>query len=336
MKRYLTPIMIVAVCAIALGPLFSGFFGPDWRARWMLAWAANEYQNGDPANAEKALQKASEWSSGIATDTDFWKLKFDLVFNQQNPKSETIRTLVDESIALISKVPKGMQAKTATEVGQLFHLKKLHGPAVEVLETFYAPILERSPGENNELAYFRSLAKTKLETALKEIDAALIADGTSRKEFLDTKAWVLHALNRDQEAILFADEAIKRLRSEFEKYGVIPAEDRMEFTSWFFPDSEAKPTISEVQNSDSQNSDSLNSDPNAKIAYPPARDNRLDSFRERFPYINPIAIEALARQVAALRFHRACILDELGRNEESNVEYAWLDEFGYTNTNEIF
>lgn len=328
--------MIVAVVAIALGPLFTGFFGPDWRARWLLARAANEYQNGNPDNAERTLIRASELSRGIATDTDFWKLKFDLVFNRDNPKPEAIAKLVEESIALISKVPKKRQAKTATEVAQLFHVKKLHGPAVEMMEAYYPPISERGAGANNELAYFRSLTKTKLETALKEIDAALIADGTSRKEFLDTKAWVLHGLNRDAEALAFADEAIKRLRSEFEAYDVIPASDRSELISWFFPELEVNLRNSDPQNSDSKNSDSKNSDSDAKIAKLPLGENRLEAFRERFPQINPIAIEGLARQVAALRFHRACILDELGRNEESDTEYAWLDQFGFTNTNEIF
>jgi hypothetical protein len=31
-----------------------------------------------------------------------------------------------------------------------------------------------------------------------------------------------------------------------------------------------------------------------------------------------------------VRFHRACILDEVGRTDESELDYRWLDQFGFT------
>ncbi len=345
MKSYRTPIMIIAVCAIALGPLFSGFFGPDGRARWLLAWAANAYQNGDPDNAERTLERASELSSAIATDEEFWNLKFDLVFNKEKRSQEDIAKLFKESMALILKVPKPRQAKTATDVAQRFHLKKLNDQAVELMETFYAPLAERKAGENNDLAYFRSLAKKKLDTALKEIDAALIADGTSRKEFLDTKAWVLHGLKRDEEALRFADEAIVKLAAEFKK--ILPASDQKTFLAMFFPEFEKK--TDEVKNAkpDIANPDTASYESGvlkkefdsvaaAKTDELLRGTNRLEVLKDLCPHINPIAIDALARQVASLRYHRACILDELGRSVESDLDYAWLDQFGYANTAEIF
>ena len=47
------------------------------------------------------------------------------------------------------------------------------------------------------------------------------------------------------------------------------------------------------------------------------------------------AREALARRVASLRFHRACILDELGLTEQSELDYAWLDSFGFHETDKL-
>ena len=46
----------------------------------MLAWAANAYQNGHPDEAEETLSRASELSSQLAIEAEFWKLKFDFVF----------------------------------------------------------------------------------------------------------------------------------------------------------------------------------------------------------------------------------------------------------------
>ena len=326
MKRYLTPAIIVAVCSLAIGPLFSGFFGPEWRARWILAWAANEYQNGHPEDAEKAIERASALSSELATDAEFWKLKFDLVFNKEKPSSATIAQLFDESVVQISKVPKALQAVIASYVGQLFHIHRENEMAVAIMETYYGPISKRDPAENNGIAYFRSLAKKKLETALVEIDAALVADGSAREEFLDTKAWVLHGLSKDQEALPFAEEAIKKLIAHQKKFNGVRSVDRLEFQALLFSDSAVKPEPTDPNKDDNNTTRT----PKTTLAT-----NRLDEIKRRFGYINPTDIDDLARKIAALRFHRACILDELGRNDESDLDYAWLDGFGFTETDKL-
>lgn len=326
MKRYLTSVIIVAVCALVIGPLFAGFFGPDWQARWILAWAANEYQNGHPEEAEKAIERASSLSSQLATDAEFWKLKFDLVFNKAKPNSEAISRLFEESVDNIARVPRAQQAIIASYVGQLFHISRENELAVEIMETFFEPISKRDPAENNGLSYFRSLAKKKLETALVEIDAALVADGSAREEYLDTKAWILHGLNKDQDALPFAEEAIKKLYAHLKKYNGVRAADRFEFHALFSSDSVAEPEATEPTEEGNSRTKTSNTIPKA---------NRLDEIKRRFAYINPTDIDELARKIAALRFHRACILDELGRTAESDLDYAWLDSFGFTETDKL-
>ena len=310
MKKYLTAVIIAAACALALGPLCAGFLGPSWRARWLLAWAANEYQNGHLDEAEKSLRRAGELSSEIATDPEFWKLKFEIVFNKEKPSDEAVSGLFEESMSQISAAPKLQQANIATYVAELFRLSRENDLAVEILDRFYAPISEREASENNTIAYFRSLTRKGLETALMEIDAALVADKKSRAEFLDTKAWVLHGLNRDELALPFAEEAIKKLKSQEERFSNVRQADRIAFHNLLFSDVVASEEVAIVP-------------------------NRLDELKKRFPYVNPMEIDGLARKIAALRFHRACILDELGRTEESDLDYAWLDSFGFTETDKL-
>ena len=310
MKKYLSTIIIVTVCALALGPLFAGFLGPAWRARWLLAWAANAYQNGQRDEAEKTLRRAGELSSELATDPEFWKLKFEIVFSKEKPSVETISGLFEESVSQISAAPKPQQANIATYVAEMFRLSHETDLAVDILDRFYPPLSAREASENNTIAYFRSLAKKGLETALLEIDAALVADGKSREEFLDTKAWVLHGLGRDELALPFAEVSIKQLNSHYEQPSQVRSTDRTAFHDLLF---------SEV----------VASDETAIVS------SRLDEMKKRFSYVNPMEIEGLARKIAALRFHRACILDELGRTEESELDYAWLDSFGFTETDKL-
>lgn len=324
MKKYLTTIIIVAVCALVLGPLFVGFLGPDWRARWMLAWAANAYQNGHPEEAEETLNRASELSSQLATDSEFWKLKFNFVFNKEKTSSEAVSKLFEESLTRISRASEYQQAVIASIVGQRFHLHRKNELAVEVLEKFYPPISKRDAAENNTIAYFRSLTGKGLETALVEIDAALVADGTSREEYLDTKAWVLHELHRDDVALPFIEEAVKRLYSHIQRYNGVRMADRVEFHAWLYSDVVAKNAIESGEEVAVE-----------KIKDKASTPNRLDELKLRFPYINPAELDDLAGKIAALRFHRACILDELGRNEESDLDYAWLDRFGFTETQNL-
>ena len=291
----------------------------------MLAWAANAYQDGHPEEAEETLKRASELSSQLATDSEFWKLKFDFVFNKEKISSEAVSKLFDESLTQISRAPEHQQSIIASFVGQLFHLHHKNDLAVKVLEKFYPPISKRDAAENNTIAYFRSLTGKGLGTALFEIDAALVADGTSREEYLDTKAWVLHGLRKDDVALPFIEEAVKKLYGHIQRYSGVRMADRLEFHAWLYSDVVAKTNAT------------ASADPVAveKIKNNASAPNRLDDLKLRFPYINPVELDELVRKIAALRFHRACILDELERNEESDLDYAWLDRFGFTETENL-
>ena len=309
MKKYLTPILVASVCLLAFGPLLPIFFGPDWRAKWTIAWAANEYLDGHPEKADELLKRAESLSHQVATETEYWKLKFDLVFNKGKPSSEAVADLFEASVALISRTPANQRPDIANFVGERFHLRRENEFAVRVMERFFPVIPKRDPNENNSLAYFRALSKKGLETALEEIDAALVADGSARTEFLDTKAWVLHGLGRDKEALPFIEESLKKIYLQLKKIEGIPSAELAKLERLFVDEVEDEP----------------DTDSSAKIPR-----NRMDELKKAFPSLMPAALELQAERIAAVRFHRACILDELGRTEESERDYRWLDQFGFT------
>jgi hypothetical protein len=69
---------------------------------------------------------------------------------------------------------------------------------------------------------------------------------------------------------------------------------------------------------------------NEPDSLPPRPLGRLDELKKEFSYLRPIELELEAKRIAVVRFHRACILDELGQTEKSELDYRWLDQFGFT------
>jgi hypothetical protein len=45
---------------------------------------------------------------------------------------------------------------------------------------------------------------------------------------------------------------------------------------------------------------------------------------------------SLLHTTAVLRYHRACILEDLNKMDEAQKDYFWLDEFGYSITNDLY
>jgi len=310
MKNQLAPFIILSVCALALGPLCAGFFGPEWRARWMLALAANQFQDEQFDEAEKTLQSAAQLSTDLTTDPEFWILKLEIDLKKKNG-SQDFQPLSKEVQSLIAKSPTANRANLANFVGGLLHQRHQNELAVEILEKFLPPISQRTANENNSIAYFRSKTKKGLEIALREIDAALVADGNMQPEFLDTKAWVLHGLNRNELALTFIQQAIKNEDGAIGKLKGMNEKDRIELQKRLF----AAPSTQEASTSTAK--------------------NKLEDLTKHLSDYPSKPLEALARRVASLRFHRACILDELGLTEESELDYAWLDGFGFQETDKL-
>jgi hypothetical protein len=191
-----------------------------------------------------------------------------------------------------------------------------------------------------------------LDIALQEIDAALKVQVEAG--YLDTKAWVLHGLRKDELAWKFANESVKR---HYQSLGEIrrlfepgPNDDTQ--TAKATQVDVASPSSDVSKPIDAEESASVPSEPieatetptadsepqKVESAQEPTKEpekavlavNKLDEIKKKFPSSEHFKLERTARTLAVLRFHRACILDELGRTEEAEIDYAWLDRFGFS------
>jgi tetratricopeptide (TPR) repeat protein len=345
MRNYLTWFVLLITCTVVIGPIVSEMMGKRSYARWVLAQAANDYQNGSVDAAATNLARASEISPEIAIDENYWKLRFQIVFDKEHPEPNMIEALFDDASRLLKGIDDVQRSKTAKFVAWRLKRHKRIDLAIELLEQCFPPIESRPAEDNNEIAYYRSLTKAQLELALQEIDTAL--KQKSEPELFDTKAWILHGLGRDEQAIKWADASIERTYEMLKK---LPGNESrgMELVALFQPDSDVSVVPQEVDaNSDRSKQSVVDPESNSdldeilerldqtrrsieiKLADP------IETIQKKFPTFDPVNIAMLAKNIAVMRFHRACILDELNRIEDSEVDYAWLDRFGFSKTNEL-
>jgi tetratricopeptide (TPR) repeat protein len=69
--------------------------------------------------------------------------------------------------------------------------------------------LSPTPSNLNTRAYIRALGKLQLDDALVDINKAIDEQANDNAEFLDTRGYVLHLLDRNDDALKDLDEAIK-------------------------------------------------------------------------------------------------------------------------------
>ena len=65
--------ILAAAIGLPVGPVIADYFGPATTARWMLAKAANEFDQGNVVEAQKLLEDAYKKSPDIAADRNFLK-----------------------------------------------------------------------------------------------------------------------------------------------------------------------------------------------------------------------------------------------------------------------
>ncbi|QDV25086.1 tetratricopeptide repeat protein [Aureliella helgolandensis] len=264
-------------------------------ARWHIAAAMNavQLQSGDP---EPHLERAREWSQNSpALLRDYW------LFRLKNALQNDPQSIAEVVKAAIAESPDnrllGLYGSTLLASQQKF------AEAAEVLELAVIPEnLAKSATLLNQLAYFRALSGLDLDQALEDIDAALALDTPSGSEsanweLLDTRAWVLFRMGRSVEALTAIDEAIALAEKETGK-------------NWL-----------------SQGLDFLSGLADAKIA--PQETEDPESPQEVAAEQEPEPISAneagnVLWGVGVVHYHRAKILEALGRTEEAEVELQWL------------
>jgi tetratricopeptide (TPR) repeat protein len=357
--------------------------GPRSQARWLLAQAANDFESGSIEAAQSHLKKAAEISPEIAIDPEFWNLRFEIAFDKSKSNESEVQKLYEDAIVLLPALPATARISMARATAARFKDKKRTDMAIGVMEASFPPKEKRTPIENNDLAYFRALAKKDLELALEEIDLALQAESSA--ELLDTKAWILHRLGRNEIALNWANESIRRIYDQI-KSNLGSSSQMLVIYQLLEPDSEStsgsapsshdgdsqatgfnaaenasrkdndnkEPVAATVHTqanepgqtdaapdltaADKQANDQRNkaepTEVNASASSTPTR-SPLEEIRARFTNINFDAVLAVSKNIAVMRFHRACILDALNRTAESERDYAWLDRFGFSQTQKL-
>lgn len=380
-------LIILCVIAIVIGPLCVYCVSPSSQARWVLAQAANEYQNGDPLGAKQSLERAISISPDISADRQYWKLRFQLTLDKSDAKPSDAQALLNESLESIPKLEENRLMATLA-VGELFGDYDRVDLAIQLMDHSFPDIKKRPAILNNTLAYFRSLEKTQLDVALQEINIAIqqtVADRDLRLyQLFDTKAWVLHGLGQNQLAYKFADQSVKAAYDSLDNWRMLLEADPLPANRTFkmaakqansiqLPNQPTTRVPSEsdpfVNNSSSDSpleipeqtitapSDAGLSDAGPKTgggstsapevnfgrsllkAVANVKQQRetdpIQEAKKKLRASDHYAFDQAARILAVIRFHRACILEDLGRMEEAEIDYAWLDRFGFTNTQNL-
>lgn len=164
------------------------------------------------------------------------------------------------------------------------------GITVELYEICITPRDRQNPHILNQLAYMRSLAILDLDTALADIDRAL-EEFPKRGAFRDTRAWVLFQMGRPLEALADVEQAIESIESR-------------NANPWTEVVESAKELTSELQ-------------------------TQLFGEREKPQDLEPLPrsqVDELIWQDGVIRYHRAKILESLGRDEEAEPDWQWIRE----------
>jgi len=173
----------------------------------------------------------------------------------------------------------------------------------QILSQVYSFQADKTPEERNRLAYGAALARKDLRLARQEIDIALSGLDNEIPEYFDTKAWVLHELFENQEALTWIDRSIKRVTTDllanFNPKYKITKEQLEQFVA--------------IPNSEDLTKSSLN--------------------------ISQVTNEALSkifRVLAIYHYHRAEILNSLKEQEKADWAFDWLENRGFRKFTELF
>ncbi|MGN6546638.1 MAG: hypothetical protein ACTHK7_16405 [Aureliella sp.] len=300
-----TVAIVSATVALVLGPVFI----PREVSRWYLAAAANAYRDGERGAGRQYLERAIAWDDTVASDRDFWIAQID------NTNSDEVLNLLKKAAETDPR-----SAAMAARVAQIFIEEFDYQRAVQAMKIAFSKGGPRDPQDLNLLAYLRAQAGIELDDALKDIDRALkMVPGDAA--LLDTKAWVLHSMKRDLEALGLANEAIEKMEEDIGRASSKPSAKKER------DEAKSKPQPPTNSSAESQT-------PAAPSA-PPAPLSQTEQIRKRILAAKSrLGLEMWG--LAVMRFHRLRIYEALKQSAEAKAEEQWLDEHGVPIVDELF
>ncbi|MFZ4470542.1 MAG: hypothetical protein ACOYOZ_14870 [Pirellula sp.] len=347
---FVNRMILAAAIGLPVGPVIADYFGPATTARWMLAKAANEFDQGNVVEAQKLLEDAYKKSPDIAADRNFLR-QLDRVEanNESSAVSSFYVDLWEQRIGRIENP--AIRSEAAFAISSLLSNRKKFDDAARILNVNLPPLEERTAVQNNQMAYMRALAGKDLEQALVEIDMAIKT--AENESFLDTKGWVLHRMGRNEEALVVMDKSLAKLTEAWSSNPklercLVRIEELQAQSAAATPPSDM-PTDMPSDNTESANTAIENARPEPVAAEPvaaepvaaePAVSSRtkgwgVDALLEEFPELSRGLPETL-EIYATLRYHRMRICEALGKTQEVARETAWLHAFSKKELDELF
>ena len=242
--------------------------------------------------ARKLLEKAREADPSIANTFDYLR-----VLDQVDPLP------LEQLLPALKFLSPSARLSVGYPLADDAMKRKEFEKSYQILSLVSSFEADKKPDERNRLAYGAALAKKDLRLALKEIDLALSDLDQEVPGLLDTKAWVLHELHKDDEALEWIDRAIVRFQADLLKM----FNPRFEIT---------KEQLEEF------------------IRSPNSEDDTKSSLT-----ISGVKIEQVAnilRELAVYQYHRAEILNSLKQTEKADWAFDWLENRGFNKFSELF
>lgn len=337
---FVNRMILAAAIGLPVGPVIADYLGPATTARWMLAKAANEFDQGNVVEAQKLLEDAYKKSPDIAADRNFLR-QLDRV-EANNDSSAVSSFYVDLWEQRIGRIENpAIRSEAAFAISSLLSNRKKFDDAARILNVNLPPIEERTAVQNNQMAYMRALAGKDLEQALVEIDMAIKT--AENESFLDTKGWVLHRMGRNEEALVVMDKSLAKLTEAWNSNPklercLVRIEELQAQSAAATPPSDT-PSDMPSDNTESANPAIENARPEP-LAAEPAVSSRtkgwgVDALLEEFPELSRGLPETL-EIYATLRYHRLRICEALGKTQEVAREAAWLYAFSKKELDELF
>ena len=319
---FVNRMILAAAIGLPVGPVIADYFGPATTARWMLAKAANEFDQGNVDEAQKLLEDAYKKSPDIAADRNFLR-QLDRVEanNESSAVSSFYVDLWEQRIGQIENP--AIRSEAAFAISSLLSNRKKFDDAARILNVNLPPLEERTAVQNNQMAYMRALAGKDLEQALIEIDTAIKT--AENESFLDTKGWVLHRMGRNEEALVVMDKSLAKLTEAWS------ANPKLERCLVRIEELQAQPAA-EPANAESANAESVAA---GSVVSSRTKGWGVDALLEEFPELSRGLPETL-EIYATLRYHRLRICEALGKTQEVAREAAWLHAFSKKELDELF
>lgn len=299
--------LVLLLIALPMIPVFWDVFYPSSYSKWLLASAANKYDRGEVETSQRLLRRSYDLWPEIARDANFWQQLGRIELSPDSPVSRDSTWL-----SIVRKIPEPEQrANAAAEVASLMLERKMYPNALSVLKEFFPAAEQRSPRQNNLIAYTRALANQDLDDALEEVDLALRR--LENESFLDTKAWILHQMERNDEALEVIDRSV---------------EMHMETLNGFSAFAPILETMKEMLRVGKQSesttespSPSQSQETNEKEGVGWAHQKLL----EKFTWSTRMQTEY--QIMATLRYHRLRILEALHLTNRAAEDVRWLEAF---------